>query len=140
MKPLPDKPSDLIDLGIDDLEKAERSALHIVNMGVWHEAYSDGCYVCLAGSVMAFSLNGNPKQTLYPQCYSHDMQMKLSALNLFKNGRWEVGVYHMGIMSLTEQQARSLRTIPRPNRYSGFPHQFKATMRSAARTLRSAGL
>lgn len=50
--------SDLLELALNDLEKAENSKTHAVDMGVWLKPHKGGqCLVCLAGSVMAFSLN-----------------------------------------------------------------------------------
>ena len=65
MNKLPDKPSELIRLALDDLEKAEKSPTYEVNMDRWHTQEEDGiCHVCLAGSVMAFSLDVPAEQTI----------------------------------------------------------------------------
>lgn len=54
---LPRKLSDLLELALNDLEKAENSKTHAVSMDVWYKPHKGGkCLVCLAGSVMAFSL------------------------------------------------------------------------------------
>lgn len=68
MKNLPNKASELIRLAIGDLEKAEASERYVIDMGNWHtpenlikgSLYSDKCAICLAGAVMAFSLDIDP--------------------------------------------------------------------------------
>ena len=58
-RPLPNKLSALIFLAIEDLERAERSPDHVIQMSTWCRKDIIGkCHVCLAGSVMAFSLGG----------------------------------------------------------------------------------
>lgn len=57
---LPDKKSELIRLAIADLEKCEQDPNYTIDMTRWHEPRYDGvCQVCLAGSVMAKTLNAN---------------------------------------------------------------------------------
>ena len=62
MKKLPDRPSELLALALMDLEKAEESPDHIVYMDVWMGLYQEKCYVCLAGSVLAFSQHIKPEK------------------------------------------------------------------------------
>jgi hypothetical protein len=59
MKKLPNKPSKLLALALSDLEKAEKSKFYEIDMDGWHTPNIDKqstCSVCLAGSVIAFSL------------------------------------------------------------------------------------
>lgn len=80
---LPKKPSALILLALDDLAKAERSPRYRVDMGTYHGGSENlpqydpatckvtrpkaaPCVVCLAGSVMAFSLNVPPEIDVEP--------------------------------------------------------------------------
>lgn len=56
--PPPDKLSDLIRLALDDLRKCEENPQYTINMHVWyhHSPDNNRCMVCLAGSVMAQTL------------------------------------------------------------------------------------
>ena len=60
MNQLPDKPSELIRLAIRDMQLCERDPRYNLNMNQWHSGgSSDGervCQVCMAGSVMAKTL------------------------------------------------------------------------------------
>lgn len=67
MKTLPDKLSDLIPVAKEDALKALKSPLYKLNMAVWHSKYSDKCEVCLAGSVLAFSLGADREEHIYPE-------------------------------------------------------------------------
>lgn len=61
-KKLPDLPSAMLRLAMEDLAKVEADPLYTVQMSDWHSRYpreDDGrlvCHVCLAGSVMAKTL------------------------------------------------------------------------------------
>ncbi len=56
---LPDKPSELLRLALDDLRACEADPHYRVDMGVWHTptkrffGLMNACKVCFAGSVMA---------------------------------------------------------------------------------------
>lgn len=94
MKELPHKPSDLITVALADLEKAEASKKYRINMRDWHRPKDDGiCEVCLAGTVMAFSLESNPDSKLTPSTItntstkeSSKLTRQLSALDWLRQG------------------------------------------------------
>lgn len=68
MKKLPTKLHELIYIALHDLEMVEKDPKYSVDMGQWH-FYSDQkdvCYVCLAGSVMANTLELARVDTLGP--------------------------------------------------------------------------
>lgn len=102
MNTLPDKPSELIRLALSDLKKCEEDDRYGINMGVWMKVTGDGeCLVCLAGSVMAQTLNTPwPSETAYLRSVSpcevagHE---KLVALNRFRAGEIYSGLRVMGI-------------------------------------------
>lgn len=76
-------PSELLEVALLDLETCERSPGYEINMGIWHEynAVSEQCYVCLAGAVMAQSMNVD--KCAY---YSSPSQYKLHGINLLRVG------------------------------------------------------
>lgn len=66
MTDLPDSKRQLLHLALDDLEKCEADPRYEIDMGEWHSATSKVCLVCLAGSVMAKSLECKPSEFLAP--------------------------------------------------------------------------
>lgn len=57
-KGLPDTFSGLIKLALDDLKIAEQSSKYKINMNTWFKRNDGVCQVCLAGCVLAISLEG----------------------------------------------------------------------------------
>lgn len=81
MRELPNKLSDLLRLAVEDAKKAEASDKYALAMGVWHVPATvsqyymdkfgkDKCIVCMAGAVMAFSLEAPLNIPLWPDYYS----------------------------------------------------------------------
>lgn len=60
---LPDKRSSLIRLAVADLEKCERDPRYVIDMGSWIISVETTCSVCLAGSIMAQTLNMDDRKT-----------------------------------------------------------------------------
>ena len=82
MTQLPDKLSELIRVALGDLRKCEADPKYVVNMAVWHQSLDDKrCAVCLAGSVMAKSLNAFPYTEPWPADFDLGTTIKLMALN-----------------------------------------------------------
>jgi hypothetical protein len=100
---LPDKPSELIRVAINDLIMVEKSPKYTVDMGDWHEPVYMGspdsirCNVCLAGSVIACTLQADPSEEMYPSSFDNDTEAKLEALNEFRVGSVEWPLRDMGI-------------------------------------------
>lgn len=57
----------LLELALTDLEKAEKSKKHKIDMDVWYKP-NGVCTVCLAGSVMAFSLDAAIRKEVLESC------------------------------------------------------------------------
>lgn len=88
---LPNKPSALLRLALDDLNKVEKQDGYKVNMASWHTPAlaapaTNKCQVCLAGAAMAKSLRGDSDSDLTPTSYSDRTANKLFAINLFRIG------------------------------------------------------
>lgn len=138
-KLLPDKPSDLIELALRDLESVElRPDAYKIDMRVWHErlGWAAGpCSVCFAGSVMAMTLGRSPEDRLKPtsQGFDDDTHRKLLALNYFREGGINRGLAIMGF------QARDF-LLRRPGPYDYSPEEFKHDTRKMASDLREVGL
>lgn len=62
MSKLPNKPSDLLDVALRDLEACEQDDNYEIRMSLWHSSNHNldkKCFVCLAGAVMAKTM-GTP--------------------------------------------------------------------------------
>lgn len=135
-KKLPDKPSDLIDLALADLEKAEKSDDYIIEMNVWHKPNDDGkCLVCLAGAVMAFSLNFDREMKYVLANMPKNNQHKMSALNHFRYGAIRTGFNYMGIPFEADQPQERYITP-----YDESPEEFKSQIKRMVKEIRECGL
>ena len=87
---LPETPSALIRLALDDLRKVERDPRYEVWMGYWHTGTGHPertrCCVCLAGAVMAGTLGAQPSDALCPGSYDEGTRGRLEALDYFRKG------------------------------------------------------
>lgn len=160
---LPNKPSELILLALKDLAKAERSKSYKVNMEKWHEGpdaddlmpeYNPNtckvtepkvrpCYVCLAGSVMAFSLNVPVTTYVEPGDYPPSVSGKLEAINSFRTGCVDEGLQYFGLSDAKLSKARKvfgddcdISIVP----YENNKEKLKQQMRSLAKRLAGIGL
>lgn len=110
---LPRIPSQLIRLALADLRKVEKDPTYFPNMGVWHSLDGAVCEVCLAGSVIAKTLEADLAEIWYPEDLPEN-NAQLVALDFFRQGlvigaldrlghqrphsiplNWEVPFYHV---------------------------------------------
>ncbi len=93
---LADKPSDLLEQAMEDLEKIEKCQNYRINMRWWHIPTRDtttetnmdnACTVCLAGAVMACSLGADPTKDIGPEYFGEPTALKLHALDSLRSGR-----------------------------------------------------
>ena len=132
---LPDKPSELINVALADLAKVEQSKKYEVDMDTWHDPSAGICYVCLAGAVMAKSLQASPDKSLLPSMHNGGLSGKLSALDEFRTGDVSWGFSDMGI-DVEEDVLNFDRDI---NDYEDDPKAFKRDMRKLSKDLAKAG-
>ena len=104
---LPNKPSELILLALQDLKSTEASEKYEIRMGNWHfppslisyfssEVKIPSCQVCFAGSVMAFSLEADINRYYGPKDFPGE-ERKLRSLVVFRTGHVTYGMrtfYH----------------------------------------------
>jgi hypothetical protein len=64
IKELPSKMHKLLDVALKDLMSCARSPKYTIDMSEWHTTYIDTCRVCMAGAVMAKSLEAGHCDTL----------------------------------------------------------------------------
>lgn len=126
-------PSKLIYIALADLAKAEKSKKYDIDMDFdWHGLLGDICIVCLAGSVMAFSLGADQTKDLTPL----DMKAnywQLMALNSLRNGNVIEACHQLGL-----PQRVDLNTDITPYRTS--PTAFRCDMEALAAKLEREGL
>lgn len=86
---LPAVVSELIELALNDLELVEEDERYVVNMERWHEPELTGvCAVCLAGAVMASTLNTAPDKASTPHHYCAEDSRRLLALDYVRTANW----------------------------------------------------
>lgn len=135
MESLPDKPSELIRLALNDLKKCEKSEDYIINMGVYHHyhgAIFGTCSVCLAGAVMAQTLK-LPKATDVNNVrdfFSEVDTFKLKALDQFRTGD-----IMSGLMKLSIRQPKHLPHSIHIDHYCMNPDRFHTQMEGLATLL-----
>jgi hypothetical protein len=109
---LPDKPSELLEVALHDLELVEQNPLYEIDMSKWHSAgqtskrFENGivvetntpCEVCLAGSVLAMSLE-IPRDTYVDPCDLGDQVLhnKLLAIDQLRRGEIDEALDRLSI-------------------------------------------
>ncbi len=135
MKTLPNLPSKLILLALKDLRLVEQDPRYTVHMDTWHcMDYSSVCSVCLAGAVMAKSLDATHGQWYAP--FIFEESDRLEALNLFREGYISEGLYRLGY-KLHEFDSRIQIEVPR---YEDGPLYFRYFMMRIAYKFKGLGL
>lgn len=133
MTTLPDKPSDLIRLALSDLARCERSPKYEIDMGDWHRP-NGKCLVCLAGSVMAKTLEAPMHKRWWPKDFP-DQGGKLIALDRFRRGDVDIAFEALGFHYSAADRLTYRSICP----YSRDPKQFRKDMFKLARDLEKAG-
>lgn len=106
---LPDKLSDLLDLAVTDAERAEADPRYELRMGTWHRPSGSKCLVCMAGAVMAFTLDADPARHLEPDGQN---MTKLWAIDSMREGNFEQAAKEVGV-SLPAGAADALAFVER---------------------------
>lgn len=85
MKDLPNKPSEILELALQDLDLCELDPDYKINMGQWHTG-GEICQVCLAGSILAKTI-GVPKNISFdPKGFSPSIRCKMDFLEYVRLG------------------------------------------------------
>lgn len=136
MSQLPDKPSDLIELALSDLEKCERSRKYQIDMTTFYvDIPNEPCRVCFAGSVIARRLDKRGA-IIAPPDFDLDTQNKLWFLSDIAVGE----ILRSALGGLKLVCPKKVAKLQRKKSYHDDPKQFKAEMRSIASKLREVGL
>lgn len=136
---LPGQPSALLRLALHDLEKIENDQDYTVNMINWHiyRLSLDRCEVCLAGAVMAKTLEGD-RRSNYWNVNFYQESPALDALDYFR-----VGKIGNALDCLGQTEGVYSRGIPLTatiTRYQDNPKQFKKEIEELGSFLEDKGL
>jgi hypothetical protein len=136
---LPGKLSDLITLALSDLEKVEGNPDYTIKMSHWHIPCRDTCLVCLAGCVMASTLQAPRGRMLGPQSLGETVSAKLLALDCVRTGYIVDALYHLEQAfdeEYWEEYQDSLKLVS----YAAHAQLFKDWLAQIANDLREKGL
>lgn len=131
---LPNKPSALIRLALEDLKKVEKSKSYVIDMdNSIHapQSWSKKCAVCFAGAVMAQAVK-DPTLEVDWGVWGEDTENKLRALDCFRTGDIEAGLEEMDL-----KHPRWLTKGVDVARYESDPKRFKKVMKELADVLES---
>lgn len=133
------KPSELIMLALEDLEKVEKlPRIYKVDMDSVHEAVEDRygrsrCEVCFAGAVLAQTVQLDPGTDWYDD--GGEVSLRVWALDAFRSGFIELGLDYLNINLPHNVQAKT----PMPDYVDG-PAEFKSGLRWISKHLAERGL
>ena len=152
---LPDLPSELLALALDDLEKCQADEHYSFYMGTWHKPSDydairpsdEGvvCNVCVAGAVIGKTLGAHPEHSYTPSFYNFDTSYKLLALDNLRMGSVTLAlrsISHATGLSYDEDRVRELDAehIPPQPLGDDLPKVFVLKMRKIVTGLQELGL
>jgi len=135
MSVLPDRPSELIRVALDDLEKCEADPRYETHMYSWHDPHDGKCLVCMAGAVMAKRLGAPPALSLAPYSYDFQTARKLRAIDYGRCGLLDEMLFQLNI-----ERPKELPSYIDVAYYDDDPAAFKSDMRKLAELLEAHGL
>ena len=101
MKTLPNKPSDLLELALSDLEKCSKDKRYKLNMHTWHAKNNFSkeklCHVCMAGAVMAKTLNVGIDEIKNVDSFTFETRDKIMAIDALRQGLFLSACVFLGI-------------------------------------------
>lgn len=133
------RPSALIRLALADLEQAEAADGYQIDMNNWHiwDDENDVCSVCLAGAVIAFSLDGKRGHEFWPDDFYKDGKPTRTADYLRALDYFRVGALWEGLTSMEQEPIdQEIAVVP----YEDDPAEFKRDMLEIVTRLEGAGL
>ena len=103
-------------------------------MDEWHLPIGETCHVCLAGSVMAFSLDADIAKHSSPSKYNEYTHDRLRALNYLRTGAVDDAAFTISLDCNCYHLDRDVSA------YSDDPEEWHADMEKLAEDLKEAGL
>ena len=138
MKTLPNIPSELLSIALEDLKLCEKDPDYKIEMNAWHnwESRKKVCYVCLAGAFLAKS-HAFPKNQTFNYTNignNRELDRQIHSLNMFRCGFIGAGLSFLNIVD--KKGIMSQRVTD----YSVNPSQFKKDIVSIISTLKKNNL
>lgn len=96
---LPDKPSELLAIALEDLELCEMDPVYEIDMGEFHKPDGAKCLVCFAGSVLAKRFEISPDvfwNDIEEELDDADLD-KIMAIDYLRGGCMEEGGEYLGV-------------------------------------------
>ena len=139
MKPLADKPSEMLRDAVGDLEKCEADPKYSIDMAVWYVWKTPHkCFVCLGGAVIAQRLNPTEHGELTSDDFDEATTRKLQALDLFREGDTHNGLCELGLIEDSPNPTIPVNLL-NPPIYRHDPEAFKVAMLAQADRLQGCG-
>ena len=143
---LPKVPSELLALALSDLELVEKDDKYVINMGFWHtinhnkyiEEETPRCAVCMAGSVLAKTLNLDFTVNYDPAARAEAWECEVYAINSFRQGYIREGFVYL--LRYDAWRSSGLPSEVPIVEYDDDPVEFKNGIRSIIQLLKEKGL
>ena len=133
------RPSELVRWALNDLAACEADPGYEIDMGEWHtsRAYEDHsvCQVCLAGAVMAQTLDVAYDVSLSAHGMDYAIQQQLYMLDYFQDGFIVLGLYGVGFLDETPEDWSDVDIVP----YAYDPEMFRRSMEHLVSELEQKG-
>lgn len=134
---LPNLPSELITLALEDLVSCENDAGYTIDMTEWHKPTQMAeCLVCFAGAVMAQTLQADISFIYTPSMMMSE-SAKLNSLDSFRQGCVAEGLEYFGYSDVFLEDINLDRVICE---YRLSPAQFRADMVGLVKDLQNLDL
>jgi hypothetical protein len=139
---LPDKPSDLLELALHDLELCEADGRYEIRMLLWHAPLDDrpGCMVCLAGAVLSQTCKAPMNIQIWVPSMANGTDIperianQLTAIDALRTGRVDEA---FGLLGLSGCGGEVFERHTTP--YNMDPQGFKDDLRELIADLRKGG-
>ena len=78
----------LAQVAVEDMESCFDTGRYAVNSIAWHDGISKKCKICLAGAVMAQTLQAPHRESFAPIDYENELRIRLRAINYIRSGSY----------------------------------------------------
>ena len=111
---LPSTLSGLLETALDDASSLNRET-YTPYSDFWHRSrLDDVCEVCLAGCLIARTLDNRPAFTLLPIMFSTNTRRKLETVNLMRLGNWYSAFTKHYLDAPVDEISQLIRSLPQP--------------------------
>ena len=90
------RPSELIRVAVADARSLDRKKYFPDSVKFHESPYGENCHVCLAGAVIARTLNADMHRSYRPGYYEYDIGCRLLAIDALRVGNLKEAVFNLG--------------------------------------------